>query len=110
MIIGIDFDNTIINYSFLFSQIAQDKQWILSDKPLTKSEVKKKMLLMDGNDLRWQELQSIVYGHEIHQAKPFDYLLTFLKEVKKNNDIVYIISHKTKYSNYDKKNELIKPA
>ncbi|MCU7834962.1 MAG: hypothetical protein KZQ83_06860 [gamma proteobacterium symbiont of Taylorina sp.] len=109
MIIGIDFDNTIINYDGLFILQAVKKDW-LCDKSLTKKEVKQNLIAQDFDDKRWQILQAEVYGKQIVKAKLYAGVYKFIQTVIESGGIIYIISHKTEYSNFDGKTNLIQPA
>lgn len=106
MKIGFDLDNTIINYDFAFYSIARDKKWLPHNYNISKSKVKDILIAEDGNDKRWQELQSIAYGPEIKRASIHLGFLSFLKKCKSLNIDVIIISHKTKFSNYNPQIEL----
>ena len=101
--IGLDLDNTIINYNCAFSTKAIEYGWVKSK--LSKNQIKETLLNEDGNDLRWQKLQSIVYSDDIGLSNIFDGVITFLEYAKKEKHNVYIISHKTKFSNFDPSKE-----
>ena len=42
--IGLDFDNTIVCYEDIFQNLAEQNNWIQSEKKLTKSDIKDKIL------------------------------------------------------------------
>jgi len=109
MIIGIDFDNTIINYEQLFASQAIKNAW-LSDDSLSKKEVKQALIDKFGDDLKWQILQAEIYGETIAKAKPYAGVIKFIQAAISSGTIVYIVSHKTEFSNFDGKTNLIKPA
>jgi hypothetical protein len=102
--IGIDFDNTIVNYDNLFKKAALHTKW--SDKDSlgeTKATIKSTLFSVDGNDLRWQELQAILYGILIKEARPFSGVVETLKYFSLDKNIeLFIVSHKTKYSSFSK--------
>lgn len=106
MKIGLDLDNTIINYNKSFCTVAQEKGWIDESHDLSKSEVKKKLVQEDGHDERWQVLQSLCYGPELSRAIIHEGVESFVRFCRANNFELIIISHKTKYSNYNSKVEL----
>ena len=110
--IGIDFDNTIICYDDLFIRAANEKQWDLgSGCGVSKAAIKERLIILDGNDFRWQELQAIVYGILIKDAKPFPGVLETLQYFKnKQNYELFIVSHKTPASLYLKHITLIDKA
>jgi hypothetical protein len=106
--VGIDFDNTLICYEQIFSDEAVKKGWLPpSDNPLSKAEVKSELISQDGNDLRWQELQSIVYGTEVILNAPFFAgVIDFFKKIQQYDVELFIVSHKSNYSNFDKTKDL----
>ena len=109
MIIGIDFDNTIISYERLFSQIAETSNLVPKEQCQSKNDIRN-YLRKIGQEDKWTELQGIVYGKEILQAKPYSGVIDFLIKSVKKNISVFIISHKTKYSKKGVKYDLHKSA
>jgi hypothetical protein len=100
MLIGIDLDNTIINYNTIFQKL------------ITQYKIKKnhrndlKSILKEGLKSfpkKWTELQGEIYGKKIFNAKVFENFDNFLKFSKNNNISIIIISHKTKYPYIGKK-------
>ncbi|MBF0266889.1 MAG: hypothetical protein HQL46_16620, partial [Gammaproteobacteria bacterium] len=100
--------NTIINYETLFGNLAYQHGW--TKQNLSKTQVKAAIIEQYGNDTKWQILQAQVYGKQIHQAQMFTDCYEFIKTVIANGDQIYIISHKTEFSNYDGVTKLIEPA
>ena len=96
MIIGIDFDNTIIKYDNVFGQVAYKKKIINDVNLKTKNQVKN-FLISVGREKDWTKLQGIVYGSHIMEAKPYEGFLLILRNLLKSNHTIKIISHKTKY-------------
>lgn len=96
MIIGVDFDNTIVCYDKLFYEVALQKKLIPNDLPPIKEEIRNYLRKKKKEHL-WTELQGYVYGPYILNAKPFKGVKGFFIFCKKHGIIVYIISHKTIY-------------
>jgi hypothetical protein len=98
--IGIDLDNTIINYNNSFIQYLKEKKIYL--KRIDKDKIKK---ISNDNPkiINWTHVQEKIYGKYIKYAKPFSYYKKFEKFALKNNFKLFIISHKTKYSEYSKR-------
>ena len=71
MRIGIDFDNTLVNYYGVFYNTAVSLGWIEPGIGESKNSVKSFFIERD-QEPKWTELQGIVYGKTIAQAKPFD--------------------------------------
>ena len=96
MIIGIDFDNTIADYTGVFYDVALDLGWIPVNVGQSKSEVKA-YFIEQNNEPRWTELQGIVYGKEISRARPYAGCLDTLRKLKAKGHQLALISHKTRY-------------
>lgn len=111
--VGIDFDNTIICYDKLFARAVNEQGWDLGNLANNHSKIviKEKLIELDGNDFRWQELQAIVYGILIKDADPYPGFLETLFYLKDLGDFqFYIVSHKTPHSHYLKHITLIDKA
>ena len=93
-IIGIDLDNTIINYENSFYKQAKKYKLINKLKNKSKKSVKN-YLIKKKKEKEWTKLQGIVYGKKIFDAKPFPYLKDKIFELINKSD-VYIVSHRTK--------------
>lgn len=96
MIIGLDFDNTIVSYETVFHKVAVEKGLI--DTTVTRSK------LAVRDDLRtrhmendWTELQGYVYGTCMNQADIFPGVIDVLRWARDSMIEVVIISHKTCY-------------
>lgn len=109
MIIGIDFDNTIANYTGVFHRVAVTLDWMPESIGKSKAEVKKYFVDSD-NEERWTELQGKVYGSFINEAEAYSGVLNFIKHAKQQGHSVYIISHKTKYPYIGEKVDFHKAA
>ncbi len=96
MIIGIDFDNTIVDYTGVFHAVALELDWIPANIGHSKTEVKQYFIENDM-EIKWTELQGLVYGKYIHHAKPYPDCLAVLQQLKKTGAQLYLISHKTKF-------------
>jgi hypothetical protein len=107
--IGLDFDNTLIDYSNVFSSAAREKGWV-DGASYTKKEIREETRKLPNGDHKWQVLQSLVYGSFIHQARIMEGAKDFLIFCKQHNIKVSIISHKTKYADLDHTKNLRKAA
>ncbi len=96
MLIGVDFDNTIVCCDQLFHQAALEKKLIPSNVSITKGKVRD-YLRECGKEDAWTELQGYVYGVLIKKAPPFPGVFECLKHLKQRGIEVTIISHKTRY-------------
>ncbi len=96
MIIGIDFDNTIINYDSVFASVALEYGTITDPGLKSKNDVKKYLITSD-READWTELQGKVYGTHIMKATPFDDVIQTFSWLLAQGHKLKIISHKTKY-------------
>jgi hypothetical protein len=95
MIIGIDFDNTIIDYSTLFYD-AGAGLGVLSDS-MTRDKPKIRQYLIDrGREEDWIRIQGLVYGKYIENAGVMEGFRSFLATCLQDGWTVYIVSHKTR--------------
>jgi len=99
--IGIDFDNTIANYDSVFEFAAKEKQFISQDWKGNKKELRNLLRNSVKGELKWQQLQGLVYGKYMHKAEAFPGLREFLFACKVRGVDLYIISHKTEYGHFD---------
>ncbi len=100
--IGIDLDNTIIDYNPFFKKYLNKKEILKSNS--FKLEVKKKLIKSNKNENRWMKLQGKAYGECIDESKLYEGFLNFLSIAKHKKANIKIISHKTIFGHFDKKN------
>jgi len=96
MIVGLDFDNTIVNYDSIFHKAAYECGFIPSHLKASKLFVRD-YLRSAGKETSWIELQGLVYGKRMNEAVAFDGVIDFIKQAKENNVKIVIISHKTQF-------------
>jgi len=96
MILGIDFDNTIVCYDHAFYRGALAKGLIPPSIPQAKNEIRN-YLRDNGQEEAWTELQGFVYGACMHEAEPFPHVIEFFQKCRQSGITVFIISHKTRY-------------
>ena len=90
MIIGVDLDNTIINYNNIFRKIAEEKNKLFKNKNI-KSSIKKHLQKLQKF---WTELQGKIYGERVFEAEIFENFKNFLNFANSKKLKVIIISHK----------------
>jgi hypothetical protein len=95
-IIGLDFDNTIVNYDQVLEKLVRPLGIIYTNQG--REFVREKVRSTVEGDIAWQQIQALMYGPEIMDAKPMKGVLDFLKFCMCENICVKIISHKTEYS------------
>ncbi len=92
--LGLDFDNTLIDYDEVFYEIAAEKNLIPKDIIKTKIEVRR-YLKNKGKEKLFTLLQGEVYGSKINLAKQSDGMFETLMMLKKQEIELFIVSHKT---------------
>jgi hypothetical protein len=96
MIVGFDFDNTIINYTNSFKKLCQKKNLVPNNIKKNKNSIRN-YLRKKNIENEWTVLQGEVYGKYIMNAEIYKGVLKAILYLSKKNFEVKIISHKTKY-------------
>lgn len=96
MLVGLDFDNTIVCYDRLFHRLARERGLIPDGVPATKGAVRDHLRAV-GKEPAWTEMQGEGYGPRISDAEPFPGVKSFLAGCKAAGVQVAIVSHKTKH-------------
>lgn len=96
MLVGIDFDNTIVSYDQLFYDVALEKQLIPKQLPPVKTEVRDYLRKIDKEDI-WTEMQGYVYGAKMADAAIFPGVREFMRWAADIGHNLAIVSHKTKH-------------
>jgi hypothetical protein len=99
--IGIDFDNTLINYDRVFLAAARERGLVTADFQGSKRAVRDAIRRLSGGELAWQRLQGYVYGAGIGGAVPHLGAKAFLRRCVAEQVPVFIVSHKTRYGHHD---------
>ena len=95
MNLGLDFDNTLIDYDSIFYETALKLGLI--DKGIKKSKISVRNFLLDINqEHKFTFLQGEVYGKEIINAEKSKGMFESLLKLKNKGYRLYIVSHKTK--------------
>jgi hypothetical protein len=102
LIIGVDFDNTVISYDDILSKLAQDRGVSVSF-PCSKKILRDLLRQLPNGEIEWQKWQAIMYGPMIGEAKLMSHVGDFFKLCRIKNVSVYIISHKGEYAAQDTK-------
>lgn len=102
MIIGLDFDNTIVEYTPLFRSLAIEKGWLDATSPVrSKKDVRDLVRLLPDGEMKWRDLQAEVYGPRILGAEPFAGVREFLLSCREKGWDVRVVSHKSEYAAND---------
>lgn len=101
MRIGIDFDNTLIDYDRVFLAAARERGLVSADFAGPKRAVRDAIRRLPDGELAWQRLQGHVYGAGIAGAVPCAGAVAFLRRCAAGRMPVFIVSHKTRYGHHD---------
>ena len=109
MRIGFDFDNTIVNYDLVFSQIADQLNLEYLDSP--KNSIKNYYEVELGQRNLWKKVQFKVYCELISKIEPSDKFIALLHWLIENKHDIFIVSHKSQNIKINNKNlNLREPA
>ena len=90
MLVGVDFDNTIVSYDALLHRLAVERGLVSADLPATKRSVKAALSSED-----WALLQAAAYGERIGEATVFPGAVEFFRHARERGVECAIVSHKT---------------
>lgn len=96
MILGVDFDNTIVCYDGLFHAQAVARGLIPPDTPVGKTAVRD-ALRDSGREDEFTLLQGYVYGPGIRAARPYPGVTECLRSLRRKGVAICIVSHKTRF-------------
>lgn len=96
MLVGVDFDNSIVCYDSVIYKVALEKVLIPEDLANSKRQVRD-YLRQQGLEDTWIELQGYVYGKRMLEATPFPGALEFFGWCKDQGIDICIISHRTRH-------------
>ena len=96
MLVGIDFDNTLVCYDGLFHRAAVEQGYLSPDVLSDKQSVRDALRRL-GREAQWTELQGYVYGVRIAEAPPFAGVAEFLRQMHEAGVELAIVSHRTRF-------------
>ena len=96
MRVGIDFDNTIVNYDTLFHKVALEQGVIPKTLAASKLAVRDHLRAIDKEHV-WTEMQGYVYGARMEEAAMYPGVLDFLRWANLQGIGLAIVSHKTRH-------------
>ena len=98
-VIGVDLDNTIVSYDALIHKVALEMGLVSEGIKKVKRHIRDAVRQVHGDE-KWQEVQAVIYGQRMGEAELIDGVERFFRLCKDNRVKVFIISHKTEFSNY----------
>ena len=99
--IGLDFDNTLVCYDRVFTEVAKLLNYLPENWSGSKQSLKLELLKLPDGETSWQKLQGQVYGPAMDSACLFSGVSSFLIRARQRGHEVFIASHKTKYGHQD---------
>lgn len=94
MLIGIDFDNTIVSYDTLFHKVASEQGAVPGTTPRNKVAVRDHLRAIGKEDV-WTEMQGYVYGARMEEAEAYPGVIEFFRWARASGVPLCIVSHKT---------------
>ncbi len=110
LVIGVDFDNTLIVYGELFRRIAAEKGFIGEAVGSSKKDVRDAVRRLPVGEVHWQKLQAAAYGPRIAEARLAEGVPEFLELCWRASAKVYVVSHKTELARYDETHTNLRQA
>lgn len=95
LILGVDFDNTVVSYDDIMHETAVQFGLIQPHVKKSKKEIRDTIRQQPDGERRWQKVQTFVYGRGMLQAVLIEGVSDFFNACRKSRIRVYIISHKT---------------
>jgi hypothetical protein len=99
--IGIDFDNTIVDYDDVFLAAARERGLVDETFRGGKEAIREALRVKPDGESTWRSLQGYVYGKGIADAVMFDGFAAFLRACRAQGHQVSIVSHKTEFGHFD---------
>lgn len=96
MLIGLDFDNTIVSYDALFYKVALEQALIPATTQANKVAVRD-YLRSAGRETLWTEMQGVVYGARMEETLAYSGVVEFLQWAGRAGHALAIVSHKTRH-------------
>jgi len=72
LVIGVDFDNTIVSYDDLLFEAALKRGLIRQDVSRSKRAIRDSIRRLPEGESKWQQLQALIYGPRMEEAKLID--------------------------------------
>jgi hypothetical protein len=94
MLIGLDFDNTIVCYDRAIAELAEDIPGLPVDLPRTKLSLRDHLRATDREE-EWTIFQGKIYGPCMRYADPFDGAISTMQELETAGHQLVIVSHRS---------------
>jgi hypothetical protein len=94
MLIGLDFDNTIVCYDRAITTLAEDLPSLPADVPRTKLGLRD-YLRATGREVEWTAFQGTLYGPGMQHAEPFPDSIETMHALQATGHELVIVSHRS---------------
>ena len=95
MLIGLDFDNTIVCYNQAITLLAEKLFDLPKGMPRTKLALRD-FLRSTGRETEWTAFQGEIYGPGMRFAQPFEGAISTMRQLADQGNELVIISHRSK--------------
>jgi hypothetical protein len=95
--LGLDLDNTIIDYTRAFADAAR-AAGVGDGSFASKTALRDALRAGSGGDEDWQRVQALAYGPMIAQAEPFPGVEAFFATARERGVTITIVSHKSNFA------------
>jgi hypothetical protein len=99
--IGVDLDNTLIDYEEVFRSFARARGLVEAGFVGGKDDIRAAARATPDGEIGWQRLQGAVYSKGIEQAVLFEGADAFLGRARDQGCEIVIVSHKTEFGHFD---------
>ncbi len=96
MLIGFDFDNTIVCYDSAISTLASEIIDLPRNIPRTKLEIRDHLRSV-GREKAWTEFQGLLYGPGMRFAQTFEGVVSTMQRLILDGHELSIVSHRSKH-------------
>ncbi len=100
-ILGVDFDNTLVNYDEVLWKTAQRMGFLNHGVGGVKKNIRDAIRCLPEGEIKWQKVQAYAYGKAMDEAILIDGVEGFFRACRRDNIPVYIVSHKTELAAQD---------
>jgi len=100
----------VVSYDELLARIARERGLLQSGGAGTKRKLRDRIRQLQDGEIEWQKCQAQLYGPRIGEARLIEGVPEFLALCRERSVKVYIVSHKTAFSQYDNTNTNLRTA
>jgi hypothetical protein len=98
MVIGLDFDNTIVDYGAIFREIAVESGFVPAGFRGSKRQLRDLLRAQPSGEERWQRVQAQAYGPRLADAEAFAGAQPFVARCRELGIPLFVVSHKSTYA------------